>query len=503
MSSDDDAASKSLLHKRLCYALTFHPSLLQDFVSMCDCIDKREYINVQGISNESMRLVLADIFDDLPLLDYIPSMGYAKKQDVNTPIQDVLFNRLPSKNLVVPLLDIKPSNYKSSSQDNSTRKIAPMHCIQLLSDFPALRDEILDLLDRLLDGDCIDITGMANEDISSKLKKIFYALDCVYTPKEGYGVPQQPKDIRKQVKKQVNLLYDFLYLALKEQRHRAKKSKKEEKKKKKEKKHKKSKNKKSKKKDKEPDSGSESSNSDSNDEGEKDDDKTAASVSATAARPEQPAVHIDKSMATFTTGPSKDMDDGDSSDDQAAEEATSTKFVGNFETTADGLQREEWMSIGWEQKSGPKVVGGTTMTAFGTDETILIPTARKFSSGRGAIKEARNSAAEKRKNQEVSKEEKETMMALEAYKAQRGPSLMELHQQQKKKAKTAGTANTEGNGKGDAADNGPTIGEERTSFDYKRDMVDFRSSMQGSAAQQMVDEARQLDSRFTKRILKK
>ena len=71
---------------------------------------------------------------------------------------------------------------------------------------------------------------------------------------------------------------------------------------------------------------------------------------------------------------------------------------------------------------------------------------------------------------------------------------------QKKKAKTRG--NTEGNGKG-GKDKGITIGEERTGFDYKRDMVDFRSSMQGSAAQKMVDEAKQLDSRFTKRILKK
>jgi hypothetical protein len=500
MSSDDESASKSVLHKRLCYALTFHPSLLQDFVSMCDCIDKREYINVQGISNDSMRLVLADIFDDLPVLVYIPSMGYAKKQDVNTPIQDVLFKRLPSKNLVVPLLDIKPSSYKSSSQDNSTRKIAPMHCIQLLSDFPALRDEILDLLDRLLDGDCIDIADMANEGISSKLKKIFYALDCVYTPKEGYGIPQHPKDIRKQVKKQVNLLYDFLYLALKENKHRAKKFKKEEKKKKKEKKRKKSKSKKNKKKDKEQDSGSESSDESDSDE-EDDDDKKTTSVSATAMRSEmQPTVpSIDKSMATFTTGhSSKDTDGDDSDKEETTQQPPSTEFVGSFESTADGLQREEWMSIGWEQ-SGPKV-GGTTMTAFGSDETIVVPTARKFSSGRGAIKEARNSVAEKRKNQEVSKEEKEAMAALEAYKAQRGPSLMELHQQQKKKAKTGG--NTEGNGKG-GKDKGITIGEERTGFDYKRDMVDFRSSMQGSAAQKMVDEAKQLDSRFTKRILKK
>mmetsp|Transcript_34974 Transcript_34974/g.65270 ORF Transcript_34974/g.65270 Transcript_34974/m.65270 type:complete len:541 (-) Transcript_34974:62-1684(-) len=145
------------------------------------------------------------------------------------------------------------------------------------------------------------------------------------------------------------------------------------------------------------------------------------------------------------------------------------------------LEREEWMLTPGERMP------------FGGDSTDpTMPSNRKFERGKLAKKSAEAIAAQREAEYEQymnSEEGKEAEAVLEEYRKKRGPSLMQKHMDDvaSKRAKTGSTALSEMRQKG---------------FDRERDMSSHRQ-MGSDQARKLIEEAKGLDSRFSRSYARK
>lgn len=161
-------------------------------------------------------------------------------------------------------------------------------------------------------------------------------------------------------------------------------------------------------------------------------------------------------------------------------EAVGQSSKGNSDSKK--LQREEWMLTPGERLP----FGGSSSSE------PKMPSNRKFERGKLAKKSAEAIAEQREKEYEEyleSEEGKEAQAVLEEYRKKRGPSLMQQHQDSisAKRAKTGSTAFSELRLRG---------------FNRERDMASHRQK--GSAdVQKMIEEAKELDSKFNKTFAKK
>ena len=467
---------KDNLERNLCNAVLSFPQLIDDFPSMLAALDQGEVVNIDGISNPGMRNALTEIMSELPL-EYAKGEGYFKSSSIIS-VGGFLLMDLVSKGIIK-----QPTGLNETEQLSS--RLAPLHLLGLLKKYPALKDDLISILDNIMDGGAVDLNGLEDEDIGIAIDTWLTCLGVVECD-DGHSIPTGSS---------YGKVYDSLrmiHLALcsdedslndddssvesKNSRKRLKSNSVQS-----TKKHK-------------------SGNHESSEEKDKlysDDKHDLVPMTTDNSTKNKDKFIIERKkggeMDTCNEDGEEEEEDDDDDDDVGPLPANHPLMLKRLETKRNiqkvetssknlplGLEvnnpsfdselpsdlskidhsnREEWMLTPGNSKAMASIED-----TFGKE--------RKFNIGKGATKTAKE-VAMKNKHQE---ENPERLAAMEEYKKLRGPSLMELHIQQKDTKKTEG----------------------KSKFDYSRDITSHRGKVDQAVRAKMIKEANELDSKFDK-----
>jgi hypothetical protein len=155
------------LAKLLSWGLIAQPKLIGELPSIISAFDANQAINISGISNNSVREYLTELMQLLPVV-HDDDCGWSKKTDVKS-VSGFILNELLKVRAIV-----QPTELSSSQQKAS--RIPPVNLQELLGSFPELTAELPLLLEKIIDGDGVQLASIENSDVRHKLCSLMEAL---------------------------------------------------------------------------------------------------------------------------------------------------------------------------------------------------------------------------------------------------------------------------------------------------------------------------------------
>jgi hypothetical protein len=174
------AAQSNTLSAFLNASILKRPSLLDEIPHIAKSLDDGEYITVETIGDTVLKSFLSKLLTFLPVL-FDPNNGWyknARHVNVSAVIMQLLSNEGSIR---------KPSAMNMSesyASQNTTTKL-----LSLVTKFPDLKGELQGLLTSVIQGSCVQLDDLDNEDIRDALEEFFRAvgLECSAS---GYGLPE-------------------------------------------------------------------------------------------------------------------------------------------------------------------------------------------------------------------------------------------------------------------------------------------------------------------------
>jgi len=452
---------------------------------MLTALDTGECVNISAISDVPLRQALVGIMQCLPL-QHSQSDGWYKSQEIASVGGVVLMELIRSGH-------IKQPSALSSAETQASRT-APLHLLGLLAKYSMLAGEIPSLLKTLAAGDAVQLHGIADAEIAQGLARLLRALGAVDdSDDEGLCLPAGRK-AADEARRSVLLLHKSLKREVPSPASAAAPAATKTK------------------------TTKSYVNSSSSGTGE-------ASVAASHKRPLGPAPPLppgstNTSNAPITAGANSGSDSGSDDDmgpapegqeakrrkykpsqvqvaPSAAAAAMSGRGLGAVFAGAEGdggegqtytneVGREEWMMTVGDGKAVDALDGSSSSSSFGKE--------RKFAAGKQASQAAKQLQAKKAALAAAARAQPEdpaVAAALQAHQQARGGSLMDMHHDARTALQEAKRSKTKGGKAGQGAPG---------DFNYQRDMGSFRRKVDSHVKDQMVEDAKQLDTRFDRSL---
>ena len=137
---------------------------------MLAAIEQGESINVEAISDFRYRSFLHSIFKLLPLESMYGAYYKVRSSNSSSTTSSILLNTLLKSGAIVQPLQL-------SRHQTSASRIAPLHLLALLKEFPALITEMPSLLETLKAGQVVNISDISNDSIKAHLMQLFRSLE--------------------------------------------------------------------------------------------------------------------------------------------------------------------------------------------------------------------------------------------------------------------------------------------------------------------------------------
>lgn len=191
----DDAANS--LHSLLSQGVLKHPDFLQDFTQIVASLDQGKSVSVEGVESEELKRLYETILVSMPLVNH---NGQWAKQDAKKPLNRVILSHLLSCKC------IKQPRQLSHTETWSVR--IAKQILQVFSTVPQLQSEFRYLLQKLVDGEEVDMSGIDNYEIKLCLERFFEPLELDTEYKDVYALSSE----KKELKYALNLVIPFLEL---------------------------------------------------------------------------------------------------------------------------------------------------------------------------------------------------------------------------------------------------------------------------------------------------
>jgi hypothetical protein len=153
---------------------------------MMTALDKGEYINIDAISNVSMRDSLNDVFSHVPILSKDKD-GHGWYRNVkDKKIASYILNSLSESKV------IRDPRKLDSGQSQASR-IPPLQLLALVEKFPNISNELPIIIDQILDGNAVQLEQISDEELGEAIEKLLKSLGLVQT-RDGLDVPKDKRE---------------------------------------------------------------------------------------------------------------------------------------------------------------------------------------------------------------------------------------------------------------------------------------------------------------------
>mmetsp|Transcript_3884 Transcript_3884/g.6078 ORF Transcript_3884/g.6078 Transcript_3884/m.6078 type:complete len:473 (+) Transcript_3884:50-1468(+) len=451
--------SGSELCSLLSYGCVCMSGVVEDLPGLIAAIDMGKTVAIQRGSEEGSEKFLRDLFARLPLQCDSDGVQWSRRSDCPSVSKHILSQLLQCGAVIQPT-DIGKCEMLCIA---GARKL-----LLLLEKYPALVGDIVVLLQNFLNGEVVDVSGIDAVDIREGVVSLFVSIgaenDDGYTADYTTEFFSLPSD--SEVCAAVSLLINALQDA--NERGGGVSSLR-----------------------KDNDLGSSVSGSDIS-ESDRDSGTDSGSELPPPVSAIGPAVPSSAQLQSAWASMPNDavgLMESDSDEDAGPSPAPASwnyveepsviapvRVAASAQIVRGEHEREEWMLTPGERKP------------FGEGLSEKMLGNRKFDRGKETKKAAAALSAQREKEYEEylnSEEGKQTEATLQLYREKRGPSLVELHRQETAKKPKHGNPISE-----------------MQFFDRERDLLSHRK-MDKNQAQKLVDQAKELDSRFNKSIVQK
>ena len=168
MRRDSEATKARMeLSNRLSWGLIRFPELIDQFPMIVSSLDQNEYVNINNIRNNELRLFLDNIMHLLPV-ELNEYRGWSRSDP------DVFVGKYINRQLLTAGT-VKIASTLSQSEAAALRWGAP-RVLHILTSFPDLRTDMSGFLQNLLEGNSVQLEDMANESLREELSRFLKAI---------------------------------------------------------------------------------------------------------------------------------------------------------------------------------------------------------------------------------------------------------------------------------------------------------------------------------------
>ena len=175
-----DPNSGSELSYLLTWGLLKFPQLMDELPLIIASLDGGQLVDIKGLSNVKLRTFLSRLFGKLPLED--SEEGWSKfpsDHDLSVAsLSGYLLNELLLSKAIVQPTDLSSSQLRS-------QKLIPDVLIEILVRTPSLEAELMPLLESLLEGDSVLLSGLEDKKVGDDIAKLLKVMGLIKLTEDG------------------------------------------------------------------------------------------------------------------------------------------------------------------------------------------------------------------------------------------------------------------------------------------------------------------------------